>query len=148
MRAWWWLAGIACALVLAAGLASCAYQEDGQQVLFNEPRLLTRLTPGTMRGADVEALIGAPGSKIDGIVVAGNRFHQLSEQVTLPGTPAVQWVYWASRTKGIGPWPIGMNRKDSKLLTLVFDASGILRDVNHSRNHGTWERDRIISKLF
>ena len=32
MRAWWWLAGIACALVLAAGLTSCAYQEEADML--------------------------------------------------------------------------------------------------------------------
>lgn len=140
------LAGLACVLVLA--LVSCSHEELGEQILYDKPELLTRLVPGTTRTADAEALLGPPGSRIDGILVAGNQFYQLSEQVKEPGGPAVQWSYWASRSKSIGPWPIGMERKDNKGLALIFDAAGVLRDVRRSEHNGAWEQQRIINKLF
>lgn len=146
MRAGLPLIGLACVLLLV--LASCFHERDGQQVLFDNPALLTRLLPGTTRAADAEALLGPPGGKIDGILVQGSRFYQLSEEVKEPGAPAVQWSWWASRSEGIGPWPIGMERKESKSLTLIFDAAGVLRDVRRFEHHGAWEKNRIINKLF
>ena len=140
------LAGLACVLVLA--LASCSHNETGEQILYDKPELLTRLVPGTTRTADAEALLGPPGSKIDGILVAGDQFYQLSEQVKKPGIPAVQWSWWAARSKSIGPWPIGMEQKSNKSLGLIFDASGVLRDIRRSEYNGEWKQQQIISKLF
>ena len=136
------------AACLALGLAGCDATRDGQQVLFEKPDMADRLVPGTTREADVRALIGEPGDKVRGILVAGTRFHQLSEEVREPGVPLTQWRYWASRKLSVGPWPFARRQTDFVYLNLAFDGTGTLRHIDHKDHHGAWEKEGVINKLF
>ena len=153
MRAFPRSIGLIAFLILGTGcliliLTSCEYKQEGQQGLFQQPGVPARFVSGTRREADVQALIGEPGDKISGILVAGNRFYQRSEEVREPGIPLTQWRYWASRKLSVGPWPFARRQTDSAYLNLAFDGAGILRHIDHKDYHGAWEREGVINKLF
>ena len=130
----------ACGLVLA--LAGCDNTREGRQALFREPAPSAQFAVGATREAEVRALLGEPGGKTSGVLVAGNRFRQLSEEVREPGVPMTQWRYTASRRLGLGPWPFARHRLDTAYLTLAFDAAGVLRHMTHDDHRGHWEKGR------
>ena len=146
MRAFSRFLGLAAWLLLS--LTGCDQTREGQQVLLDQPGISARFTLGTTREADVRALLGEPSARIAGMVVAGNRFYQLTEEVKEPGLPVTQWAYWARRKVVVGPWPFARRRVDTASLGLAFDAAGVLRHIDHHEHSGGWEKEGVINKLF
>lgn len=141
----WFLCLAGC---LSLGLTGCDQTREGEQVLLDQPGIAARFTVGVTREAEARALLGEPRGTIAGIVVAGNQFYQLTEEVKAPGVPVTQWRYWARRKAVIGPWPFARRQEDNASLGLAFDAAGVLRHVSHHEHHGGWEKEGVITKLF